>query len=83
MRRGLPRGRQPVTFGYSGDVEGATGLKQGAVYVLSNTAGDVCDAYGTDLTEDVSRVSVVALGLNATTFRLSICNSGVLLNFTT
>lgn len=73
---------QPVIYGHGGDVEGATGLKQGAVYVLSNTAGDVCDAYGTDLTEDVSRVAVVALGLSATAFRLCIGNSGVVLNFT-
>jgi len=73
---------QPVIYGIGGDVEAASGLKQGAVYVLSNTPGDVCDAYGTDLTEDVSRVSTVALGLNATSFRLNICNSGVVMNFT-
>ncbi len=71
---------QPVEYAVSGTVDGFSGLKAGSVYCLSNTAGDVCDSYSTDLTEDTSRVSVVAVATSATAIRVGIVVSGVALN---
>lgn len=71
---------QPVEIALSGRLEGLSGLKPGSVFCLSNVAGDVCTVYSTDLTEDVSYVSVVAIALSATSILLCIVSSGVVLN---
>lgn len=71
---------QPVRYAVAGQIEGATGLKPGAIYALSNTAGDLADVYSTDLTEDTSYVSIIGVAVSATTITLAICNSGVVMN---
>jgi len=71
---------QPVVYGVSGQINGATGLRPGHVYCLSSVAGDVCTVYTTDLTEGTSYVSVVAVVFDATTITLCICNSGAIMD---
>ena len=71
---------QPVRVALEGRCEGASGLKAGAIYALSNTAGQVTLAPATDLTEDTSYVSVVCIGLSTTSFLLAVASSGVIMN---
>lgn len=70
----------PIIVLEEGVVEGLTGLKPGAVLVLSNVAGDVASAFTTDLTEDVSYVTVVGVNLSATSAYIKFTASGVQLN---
>lgn len=71
---------QPVKVARSGTVNGLTSLKPGSIYALANVAGDVSDDYSTDLTEDASYVTIVAVALSATSIRVAVTPSGVRLN---
>jgi hypothetical protein len=72
---------QPANIITGGVATGLSGLKAGAVYCLANVAGDVCDDYNSDLTEDASYVSVVAVATGATSLLVRPIVSGVVLNF--
>lgn len=68
----------PCFFVEEGPVEGYTGVKPGQVYVLSNTAGSMC--LESDLTEDTSYLTVVAVGLTTTSIYVRFIPSGVKVN---
>lgn len=74
---------QTVTYVTEGTITGLTGVKQGQWYFVSNTPGSVCEAtLPGDLTEDVSFVTFVGIGLSTTSMRVNVFPSGVLLNLT-
>lgn len=72
---------QPANILVEGAATNLSGLKPGAVLVLANVAGDVCDDYTADLTEDTSYVSVVAVATSATAIYVKPIVSGVAMNF--
>lgn len=71
---------QPANVIIGGPASGLSGLKPGSVLTLANVAGDVCDDYTADLTEDTSYVSVVAVATSATAIFVRAINSGVVMN---
>lgn len=62
-----------------GTVLGASSLKAGQTYILSNTAGDVAEALA-DITEDTSYVTFVGIGLSTTSMLIQPLASGVKMN---
>jgi hypothetical protein len=64
-----------------GTVLGASGLKAGQTYILSNVAGDIADGVA-DITEDTSYVTFLAIGLSTTSLLFQPLASGVKLNLT-
>lgn len=72
---------QPVQYVERGDLLAVGTVKPGQVYLVANVAGDLAE--GTDdLTEDTSYVTVVAVGLTASSIRVGLLVSGTVLNLT-
>jgi len=78
-----PAAGQPVDYITDGTLNGATLLKSGQVYILSNTPGDVSELVTIaipDTTEDVSYVTGIGIGLSTTSMKIKINASGVRMN---
>ena len=71
---------QPVTYIVQGSLTGASGLKQGQFYLLSNTAGSISEAAVADITEDVTFVTFIGIALSTTSLKVNIFPSGVVSN---
>lgn len=69
----------PIVIQTEGTVLGASSLKAGQTYILSNTAGDVAEALA-DITEDTSYVTFVGIGLSTTSMLIQPLASGVKMN---
>jgi len=71
----------PLTVVTAGIVTGASSVKQGQWYLLSNVAGDLAEV-AADLTEDGSYVTFIGIGLTTTSLTIQPFASGVKLNLT-
>jgi len=70
---------QPIAYATSGDVNVlANEVVAGTVYVLGASAGNISPAGDLDSTSNTRYCSVIGVGINSTTLRVHIINSGVL-----